>query len=72
MKLLPLLLLNSVIDSKETRKTGIWLIFIGILSIFIYFLFVIGIIKQENTTIPPISVIIFGITMIIVGGILFK
>ena len=64
------LLIGTIIDEKETRKTGIGLIFIGILSLIISILILFDIIEQSNKNFPAYSLIIFGIIMIIIGEIL--
>ena len=66
-----LLSVGTIIDEKETKKTGIWLIFIGIL-------FIIGavyvVIRDLGTSnfiwAYPISFFCTGIIIVILGEIL--
>ena len=66
------LLTSTIIDQKETRKTGIGLIFIRILSLITSILILLDIVKTSNKSITVYSLIIFGVIIIIIGEILRK
>jgi protein-S-isoprenylcysteine O-methyltransferase Ste14 len=72
MKLQNFLIINTIIDRKETKKTGIGLIFVGIISLIISFLLQFEFVKPEYASFPAFSLTIIGIILIIIGIILSK
>ena len=72
MKIHPILLTGVIIDEKETRKTGIGLIFIGVISLIISLFTMADIIETSTKLYSVIFLIIFGLILVLLGGILRK
>jgi len=72
MKITSMFLTNVIIDEKETKKTGLWLIFIGILSLVISLLIYLDIVTQSNKNFPTYALVIFGVIIILIGFVLQK